>query len=122
MNIQTSNRQEIGRLGEDIAVAFLQQKDCRILARNWRAGRSGEVDIIVQDGLATTFVEVKTRTARHLSAEQAVTETKLLHMQRVALEWAAKNGWSCPIRFDVIGVYLRPDREPQVNWLRDVAA
>lgn len=121
VNIRTCNRQEIGRLGESIAQTFLEENDCRILARNWRAGRWGEVDLVARDGLATTFVEVKTRTSRYANAEEAVTETKLGHMQRVALEWMVEHGWAGPIRFDIIGVYLRPEREPLVRWLQDVA-
>jgi putative endonuclease len=62
-----------GRPGEDLACAHLQGKGLRILARNFRC-RSGEVDIVAQDGDVTVFVEVKERRGRsHGEGFEAVT-------------------------------------------------
>ena len=57
---------EIGRRGEDVAVAFLEAKGYRILDRNVRWGRE-EVDIVAfeptprDDGGMIVFIEVKAR-------------------------------------------------------------
>lgn len=54
------NRQEIGRLGEEIACRFLSERGHTILERNWRSGHL-EIDIISFDPHGIHFVEVKTR-------------------------------------------------------------
>ena len=51
---------ELGKTGEDIAVAHLEGKGYRILDRNWRWGKE-EIDIIAIDGNFLVIVEVKTR-------------------------------------------------------------
>ena len=53
----------IATRGEAIAADFLEANNYTILARNYRAGRAGEVDIVAMDPhFVVTFVEVKTRT------------------------------------------------------------
>jgi putative endonuclease len=53
------NRTNTGRQGENRAATFLETKNMRILARNFRS-RRGEIDIIALDGETVVFVEVKT--------------------------------------------------------------
>ena len=50
---------EQGRIGENTAALFLENKGMRIICRNFRH-RGGEVDIIALDGETLVFVEVKT--------------------------------------------------------------
>lgn len=59
-----SIKTRIAKGGEDAAAAFLEKQGYKILERNWRSGRFGEIDIIARDrkGLLV-FVEVKTRKA-----------------------------------------------------------
>lgn len=55
-----------GAWGERLAEAFLKRSlGCRIVARNWRSplDRRDEIDLVVLDGGALAFVEVKTRAA-----------------------------------------------------------
>lgn len=54
---QTSG-QEIGRLGEDIAVKYLENKGFSIVARNYRK-KYGEIDIVAKKSGILHFVEVK---------------------------------------------------------------
>ena len=52
------NNQEIGRLGEDLAVKYLEQKDFGVIERNyWK--KWGEIDIIAKKDDILHFVEVK---------------------------------------------------------------
>ncbi len=55
-----------GRFGERAARKFLQSKNYRILAQNWRT-RVGELDLVSLDGECVVFVEVKTRCYRQKS-------------------------------------------------------
>jgi putative endonuclease len=62
-------RQELGRIGEDLACRHLESLGHWILARNWRSGHL-EIDIISlgEDGIH--FVEVKTRRRNVQAAPQ----------------------------------------------------
>ena len=50
----------IGKLGEDIAVKYLENHDYKILSRNYRKPW-GEIDIVAQQSDELVFVEVKTQ-------------------------------------------------------------
>ncbi|MFJ9817903.1 YifB family Mg chelatase-like AAA ATPase [Streptomyces sp. NPDC101151] len=54
-------RSGLGRYGEDLAARRLSEAGMTILERNWRCGRSGEIDIVARDGNALVVCEVKTR-------------------------------------------------------------
>lgn len=54
-----TEKQRIGRLGEDEATRWLKKEGFKIIERNyWKLW--GEIDIIAQKGQALHFVEVKT--------------------------------------------------------------
>ena len=55
-----SNRQILGKAGEDLACRYLEGKGHRILERNYRSGHL-EIDIITVDADGIHFVEVKAR-------------------------------------------------------------
>ncbi len=54
----TSKKQDIGKLGEDIAAEYLKNKGYEILERNYRKPW-GEIDIVAQQSRELVFVEVK---------------------------------------------------------------
>jgi Holliday junction resolvase-like predicted endonuclease len=53
-------RKQTGRQGEDTAAVYLLEKGYRIIERNWVC-RTGELDIMAQDGDILVFVEVRAR-------------------------------------------------------------
>lgn len=101
------DKQALGRRGEELALRALRRKDMRLLERNYRAGRM-EVDLILRDGDAVVFVEVKARsTDRYGLGREAVTPLKQQHLRQAALVYlAAQNLLECPARFDVAEVDL----------------
>lgn len=116
------SRNEIGALGEQLAVEHLHGLGLRIVARNWRC-RYGELDVIAAEGADTlVFVEVKTRTGDGFGGvAEAVTPQKVRRIRRLAGLWLAgqESGWS-QIRIDVIGVRLGRCRTPEVTHVRGV--
>lgn len=117
-----TTRIELGALGEQIAVEYLQSQGLRILARNWRC-RYGELDVIADDGSGTViFVEVKTRSGDGFGGvENAVTPLKVRRIRRLAGLWLAgqDTGWG-QVRIDVIGVRVGRRATPEVLHLRGV--
>ncbi len=120
MNRTTYSTRKIGQLGEALAAAHLQQLGYRTLARNWRHGR-GEIDLVLEHENTIVFAEVKTRRSEVESAAEAVTATKLAHLQKTALAWIAADGWKRPFRFDIVVVHLPDVGQPVFEHLKDVA-
>ena len=78
--------QEIGKKGEDVACRYLQEREYKILTRNFKC-KQGEVDIIAWDKKTDelVFIEVKTRTSRRYGMPaDAVNEIKQKHIYRSA--------------------------------------
>ncbi len=97
----------LGKRGEDYAHRFLQRKGYRVVARNYRAGASGnEVDLIAWHAGHLVFIEVKTRTSDDSSApERAVTPEKQRRIVRAAEDYS-RRGKIDPglLRFDVVAI------------------
>ncbi|WP_438446816.1 YraN family protein [Gorillibacterium sp. sgz5001074] len=106
------NRVALGRWGEETAVRYLAGAGLQILARNWRA-RSGELDVIAEEGETLVFVEVRTRRSagRFGSAEESVDWRKVRQVRDTAtlyLYTTKQHGRKC--RFDVIAVTGSPSQ------------
>jgi putative endonuclease len=115
------DRAWIGSYGENIAVDFLRSHGCRILARNFKARRGGEVDIVARDGKLLLFVEVKTRReGAKIRPLDAVDKSKQALIERGANAWLKRLGTrNVPWRFDVIEVHVEDGAKPRVNHVRD---
>jgi putative endonuclease len=106
MSTDLSHR--LGRAGEDLALAHLQRRGFRLLARNHRT-RFGEIDLIVSDDQTIVFAEVKTRRAGSGSPWDALGETKCRQVRQMAAAWLAEEldrPRSAELRFDAIGVVI----------------
>ena len=73
---------ELGKWGEDLATAYLEQKGYTIVERDWKSGRR-DIDIIAIDGNTVVFVEVKTRKNSVFGEpEEAIDFHKLQNLQQ----------------------------------------
>jgi putative endonuclease len=108
---------EVGRRGEKIAKAWLRSQGAKILYRNFKAPRGGEVDIVAREGKLLVFAEVKTRRAGGLGRPlDAVDLQKQRLIERGANEWLRLLGTrEVPWRFDVIEVILTEGEKPRVH-------
>lgn len=102
-------------------MAFLRGQGCRILARNFKGPRRGEVDIVAREGRVLLFVEVKTRHAdTRVRPLDAVDKPKQALIERGANAWLKRLGTrQLPWRFDVMEVLVEEGERPRVNHVRD---
>lgn len=120
-----NRKSRVGHRGEDLAVAELERRGMRVLARNWRC-RLGEIDIIAVEGEGTrqtiVFCEVKCRSGLGFGDPlEAITYSKLRRLRQLSAEWLAEHGPpAAGIRLDAIGVLLRSGAEPVVNHVRGI--
>lgn len=108
---------QIGDLGEDIACAQLRANGRKLLYRNYRGPKGGEIDIIARDGEVLSFVEVKTRTRRgHGRPLDAVDSSKEALIERGANAWLQMLGTrEIAWRFDVVEIILTEGEAPSVH-------
>lgn len=103
------NKRRIGDYYEERAVSFLQEKGYQILERNFRAGRSGEIDIIARDGSGLlVVVECKYRINEvYGDPLAAVNYRKQRQICKTTLYYYVRHGYGMdyPCRFDVIALY-----------------
>jgi putative endonuclease len=107
---------QIGSRGEEEAYFYLRSQGYVIIARNYRNPRChGELDLVGWDGETLCFIEVKTRSSRGVfPAEAAVDYDKRRDLSRVAREFLRKVEGKPSYRFDVVSVYLEPERSPDI--------
>ena len=115
------DRQWIGDYGERVAVDFLRAKGHRILKRNFKGPRRGEVDIIARHDRLLLFVEVKTRRSdTKIRPLDAVDKTKQQLIERGANAWLKLlKTRNLPWRFDVIEILIEEGEIPKINHVKD---
>lgn len=114
-------RQSLGQTGERLAAEYLTSQGLTPVAQNWRHGRTGEIDLIVQDGTCLVIVEVRTRRGEAFGTpEESVTPAKQARLTALAEAFCASHGWQGPVRIDVVAVALASDgRLLEIRHYRD---
>jgi putative endonuclease len=113
--IMTMARQELGKKGEELAVAALESRGYAIIARRYRT-RCGEIDIVADDRGTLIFVEVKARAnAEFGTAAEAVTPWKQRRLVRMARDYLTREQiHDRPCRFDVVAIMF-DTAEPSIE-------
>jgi putative endonuclease len=95
---------ELGKLGEELAVDFLQQNGYEILETNW-VFQKAEIDIIAQKDNIIAIVEVKTRSSIEFGLPQDFVKPKKIQLLVKAVnEYVISNDLDVEIRFDIIAI------------------
>lgn len=113
-----ASHNELGVIGEDMAVDHLRKLNYKILERNWTFGKE-EIDIIAQHEGQLVIVEVKTRDSDYFGdPEQFVSRKKQGHLIKAAHAYVQKKDLDLEVRFDVIGIILNQN-EKRLNHLEN---
>ena len=109
---------ELGKIGEQIAVDHLIEKGYKIKARNWRF-KKAEIDIIAQLENTLVAVEVKTRSTDDFGDPQDFLKPKQKNMLIVAMdEYVVSKDLDVEVRFDVIGI-IKNQKETKIEHFED---
>jgi putative endonuclease len=109
-----SGKQHQGRLGEERALTYLISQGLRLVDANYQC-KSGEIDLILRDGDALVFVEVRQRASRtHGGAAASITPAKIRRVVRAAQTYLLRFARVPPCRIDVVAI----DGDA-LDWLQD---
>lgn len=105
------NNRKLGTMGEEAAIACLVERGYKIVARNFRVGRMGEIDIIARDGDYLCFIEVKARSRDiYGTPAQAVSPLKQETIRKLSQVYMQKYRiYDTPVRFDVAELFMTRD-------------
>jgi putative endonuclease len=100
------SRIELAKLGEEHAAKLVASLGYRIVKRNFRFGKVGEIDIVAYDGECLVFIEVKARQDHsHGTPEASIDFRKQAQLKRVARAYYYVNAIQEAVcRFDVVAV------------------
>ena len=110
---------ELGALGEQIALEYLLELGYKILETNWVCGHK-EVDIIAKDGDTIVFVEVKTRKTPYLVEPEATVD---IFKQRLLIfaanSYVTRFQYDNDVRFDIIAIVIDNNNEKRIEHFID---
>lgn len=106
-----------GAVAEKYAEEFLQRQGMILLERNYRC-RFGEIDLIMRDGTALVFIEVRMRASQIFGgAAASITFSKQKKLLRTARHYLASLKIEPPCRFDA--VLLSGANGQEIEWIKN---
>lgn len=118
--MKKDHRKDLGRVGEEIACRYLQERGYVLIERNYRT-RQGEIDLIMGYGPYLVFVEVKTRSSTICGdGGESITRQKKFRMRQTAFHFLQNHPQSpLFLRFDVILIMILEKKISQISHLID---
>ena len=112
----------IGREAENFARTFLEQQGLTFIMQNYRC-RTGEIDLIMQDGQELVFVEVKFRSKnQHGSSIELFHTSKKRKFESAVMHYMQQQNFNpsvVPHRIDLVGIEGK-GLQQNINWLKSV--
>ncbi|NLB48044.1 MAG: YraN family protein [Microbacteriaceae bacterium] len=116
------HNQRIGAQGEHLATRYLEAQGYVLLAQNWRFGRLGELDLVMQHRGVVIGIEVKTRSGSGFGNPlESITPQKASRLRKLLLAWVhGHQPGARSLRIDAVGVTLQGDADPTIEHLRGI--
>ena len=109
---------ELGKLGEELAVEFLRKEGYRILETNWTFQKA-EIDILAQKENTLAVIEVKTRSSLDFGLPQDFVKPKKIQLLVKAVDaFVSERDLDIQVRFDIIAVH-KEDKSFVIEHLID---
>ncbi|PJB10787.1 MAG: YraN family protein [Gammaproteobacteria bacterium CG_4_9_14_3_um_filter_38_9] len=123
------NSTAIGKLAEKDAQHFLEQHGLTLLEKNFitynsNGKKTGEIDLIMQDGLCLVFTEVKARSnTAYGNTLETISKQKQNRLIQAATQYLIQKNMynSAYCRFDVIGIAWNQQniQTEQIMWIKN---
>lgn len=109
----------LGRHGEKLAARHLRRHGYKVLHRNFRGARGGEIDLVCRHHDTLVFVEVKTRSSEDFGRPlDAVDRKKQRRILRGSMAWLRMLDLpDIVFRFDVVEVLV--DEPPRISVIEN---
>lgn len=109
---------EIGKIGEEIALKFLKNLGYEVLELNWRFKKL-EIDIIAKERDILVVVEVKTRKSEVFGTPDVFVDKKKQRFLIKAInEYINQKQLENEIRFDIISILYDSEQE-KIEHIKD---
>src|SRR5262249_32877670 len=110
-----------GERGEKLASRFLRSQGYKVLYRNFKDRRGGEIDIVCRDGDTLVFVEVKTVSNERFGRPiEAWDRRKQMLVSKGGLAWLRLlDNPEVVFRFDVVEVLLPKEGSPRCELIQN---
>lgn len=113
-----AEHKELGKLGEEMAVEFLQKEGYTILQTNYTFQKA-EIDILAQKAGVLAVVEVKTRSTLDFGLPQDFVKPKKIQLLVKAVDaFVNQNDLDLEVRFDIIAIH-KNDKSFVIEHLTD---
>jgi putative endonuclease len=110
---------DLGRQGESLAKALLENSGYEILDENWTFGKA-EIDLIAYKNKVIIFTEVKTRTGNYFGEpEDFVDARKQRLLVEAAGEYIYLMNHQGEVRFDIISVLFDKQNNYTIKHIED---
>ena len=110
-----------GKRGEDLACRFLRRRGYKVLYRNFRGRRGGEIDIVCRDRDTLVFVEVKTRADEDFGRPfETLRRDQRERISMGGLAWLRLlDNPEILFRFDIVEVVLAKNEAPHFELIQN---
>jgi putative endonuclease len=110
---------ELGRKGESLAKAHLENTGYEIMDENWTHGRA-EVDLIAYKNGIIIFTEVKTRTGNFFGEPEDIVDARKQKMLvQAADEYIYLMNHQGEVRFDIISILFDKQNNYTLKHIED---
>lgn len=110
-----TRQQQLGRIGEDRALAHLHAHGLTLIERNFLC-KAGEIDLVMWHGAYLVFIEVRRRAGDKFGgAAFSVTPAKQQRLLRAAQLYLLRYKKLPPCRFDLVAI----DGE-KLSWIQNM--
>lgn len=116
------NNKIVGDEGEEIALKYLEKLGFKLLERNFRGEKRGEIDLIMTKGVVVVFIEVKYRRQGSFGyAAESISEKKKKKLYETAEEYLIKKGLGLNQKCS-FGAVLIDDtpRDREISFIEDI--